>query len=125
MEWIGLLVTGLMLVLLGAPVLLLLGTFFILIPLAHLAPRPPMLSRTSFDCAFSKRHASATFLTAPGADRPADVLDCSVFAGDRVRCAKECLGIAAVSWRPSPMVPPFSLIADGVTLRELASVNGH
>jgi hypothetical protein len=125
MEWIGMLVTGLMLVLVAAPALLLLVTFFVLIPLAHLAPRQPVLSRASFDCSFSKRHASATFLTAPGTERAADVLDCSVFPDGRVRCQKPCLGLAAVSWRPSPMVPPFSLIADGVTLREVAPVNGH
>jgi hypothetical protein len=125
MEWIGLLVTGLMLVLLAAPAVLLLGTFFVLIPLAHLAPRAPMLARASFDCEFSHHHARATFVSAPGAERPADVLDCSVFPDGRVRCKKACLGTAAVSWRPSPMVPPFALIADGVTLRDVAPVNGH
>jgi hypothetical protein len=125
MEVIGILVTGLMLVLVAAPAVLLLVTFFVLIPLAHLAPRQPVLSRASFECTFSKRHANATFLAAPGTEHAADVLDCSVFPDGRVRCDKPCLGLTAVSWRPSAMVPPFSLIADGVTLRDAASVNGH
>jgi len=125
MEWIGMLVTGLMFVLVAAPMLLLFVTFFVLVPLAHLAPRPSTLSRASFACPCSNRHALATFLTAPGAEQPADVLDCSVFADGRVRCQKACLAHVASSWRPSAMVPPFALIADGVTFREPAPVSAN
>jgi hypothetical protein len=124
MELIGTLLTGFVFVLVIAPVALLVLTFFVLVPLAHLVPRPAMVGRATFTCPVSRQPVRASFLTAPGAEHPADVLGCSMFADGRVRCQKGCLGFVASSWRPSPMVPPFSLLADGVTLRELSPANG-
>lgn len=118
MEWVVTVLTGLALAVLLAPLIALLGTIFLLVPLAHLVPKPPMISRASFYCPFSKRVVSVAFLSSPDAERPSDVVSCSVFSDGRgIRCKKGCLGLARTGWAPSPMVPRYSLIADGVALR--------
>lgn len=121
MEWIATFLTGLALVVLFAPLIMLLGTIFILVPLAHLAPGPTMVARASFDCPFFKRRASVAFVTPPDSEAPSDVLSCSLFADERgIRCTKGCLRLARTGWMPSPMVPRYSLVADGVTSRDAA-----
>lgn len=116
MDWVAVLLTGLALALFFGPVVLLLTTFFVLVPLAHLLPRPAMVSRASFDCPFSRRKVDVAFLSAPDSEHPADVLSCSVFA-DGIRCKKGCLALAESGWSPSPVVPRWALIADGEAFR--------
>ncbi|MBI4636199.1 MAG: hypothetical protein HY727_07595 [Candidatus Rokubacteria bacterium] len=117
MEWVVAIATGLGLLIVLAPLVLLLATVFVLVPLAHLLPPQPTVARTAFDCPFSKRHVRVAFVAAPGADRPSDVLSCSVFMDGRIRCKKGCVALAEPRWAPSPMVSRFALIADGVTYR--------
>lgn len=111
------LVAGVVFALIAAPVVLLLTTLLLLVPLALLAPRAPMLARTSFACPVSRRDVTATFLTEPGAAAPTDVVACSTFPNG-VRCAKSCLRDARASWTASPMVARYALLAGGETRRE-------
>jgi len=79
------------------------------------------VGRTTFDCPFSLRRVTAAFLAPPGADTPSDVLSCSVFDDPRgIRCKKGCLTLAHSRWKPSPVVPRYSLIAGGVAVRQAA-----
>jgi hypothetical protein len=118
MEWMVTILSGLGLLVLLAPVIMLLLTFFVLVPLAHFVPPASTVSRTSFACPVSKRRVSVAFLGISGVGTPTDVLSCSVFPdGERVRCAKGCLGLAETRRMPSPMVPPYALLADGVASR--------
>lgn len=119
MEWVSLFVAGLVLVLIAAPVVLLLGTFLVLLPLSLLAPPAPALARASFTCPVTRQPVIAAFVTRAGASRPADVVACSMFT-DGVRCAKGCLGSAHTSWTPSSAVARYALLADGEALREAA-----
>lgn len=116
MDLIVMLLTGLALLVLLAPLISLLGTVFILVPLAHLAPAPPMVARTSFECPYSGRRVNVAFLTSPAAATPSDVLACSLFT-DGVRCKKGCLALAETAWTPRPVVARFALIADGEVSR--------
>ncbi len=118
MDVIVTLLAGLALSVLLAPVILLLATFFILVPLAHFLPQPPMVARASFDCPFSRRMVNVAFLTSPASATPADVLSCSVFTDERgVRCKKGCLELAETGWTPRPVVARFALLADGEASR--------
>ena len=117
MDWLITLVASLAVLLLVSPLLMLLATFFILVPLAHLAPRPAMIARSTFDCPITKQRVNAEFLTTADADRPADVLACSAFPGGEVLCKKGCVALAETRWAPSPAVPRFALIADGTSYR--------
>jgi hypothetical protein len=118
MEWMMTLATGLGLLILLAPVFALLVTFFVLVPLAHLAPAAVAVARRGFRCPITKRRVRATFLTAPDVDRPLDVLECSEFDPEPVGCKKGCLALATAKPAPSPMVPRYALIADGVACRQ-------
>lgn len=111
MDGLILLATGLGLLILLGPLLALVFMVFVLVPLAHLAPAAATVARKSFECPFSRRTVSAAFLTEAGAAHPTEVLECSVFADGRIRCAKGCLALATVGWVPSPMVPRVALIA--------------
>jgi hypothetical protein len=117
MEWIVTIFAGLVFALMVAPLAMLVLTFFVLVPLAHLMPAPSTRARVRFDCPFSRRTVTATFVTSPGDARPTDVVACSRFGDGKVVCSKECLALAAVGWAPSPMVPRFSLLADGTAPR--------
>ena len=117
MEWLIMIFAGVMLVVVVAPVAMLLLTVFVLVPLAHLMPQPSTLARTTLTCPMSKRTVNATFVTSPAAEHPTDVVQCSLFADGRVRCAKGCLAHAVVGWAPSPMTPRFALLADGAAPR--------
>lgn len=118
MDLIVTLVAGLALLILLAPVISLLATVFILVPLAHFASTPPMVARTSFECPYSRRRVNVAFLTSPAAETPADVLSCSVFDDERgIRCKKGCLELAQTAWTPRPVVARFALLADGEASR--------
>ena len=117
MEGIVTIFAGLVLLALLAPVGMLLLTFFVLVPLAHLAPAPTMLARATFACPCSRRTVTAAFLTTPRSAQPTDVEECSAYPGGRIACRKGCLALAAVGWAPSPMVPRVSLVAGGTAAR--------
>ncbi len=117
MDWVITLLTGIAVLVLVSPLLMLGVTIFILAPLAHLAPRPTMIARNTFDCPISRRRVSVEFLTSPDATRPSDVHACSVFPDGRVRCEKGCRDLAEATWAPSPAVPRFALIAGGTVYR--------
>lgn len=113
MDLIVTFLAGLALLVLLATLISLLLTVFILVPLAHFAPAPPMVARTSFDCPYSRRRVNVAFLTSPAAGRPSDVLSCSLFTDERgVRCKKGCLELAETVWTPRPVVARFALLAD-------------
>jgi hypothetical protein len=118
MDLIVTFLAGLALLVLLAPVISLLATVFILVPLAHFLPQPPMVARTSFECPYSRRRANVAFLTEPPSETPSDVLSCSVFDDERgVRCKKGCLALAETAWTPRPVVARFALLADGEASR--------
>ena len=117
MDWIITFLTGFAVLVLVSPLLMLGVTVFILAPLAHLAPRPTMIARSTFDCPFSKRRVNVEFLTSPDAARPTDVHACSMFTDGHVICKKGCRNLAVAAWAPSPAVPRFALIAGGTVYR--------
>ena len=121
MEWLGTLLSGFALAALLLPAALLLLTVFVLVPMAHLMPAAPTVSRTSFRCPVSRRRVNAAFLVAAGAPRPADVLECSVFPDGDVRCAKGCLEHAEAHPAPSTAVARYALLADGEAGRDPAA----
>jgi hypothetical protein len=59
---------------------------------------------------------NVAFLAAPDAERPTDVVSCSMFS-DGVRCAKGCLALGESAWAPSAMVPRVALLAGGEAAR--------
>lgn len=124
-ESLTMIITVAGLTLLLAPVALLLLTLFVLVPLAHLMPRPAMVGRTTFDCPFSRRKVDVAFLSPAGADHPSDVVSCSLWTDGAIRCKKGCLAMASTGWAASPMVPRYSLVADGVALRDVARIDGE
>jgi hypothetical protein len=95
---------------------MLLLTFFVLVPLAHLAPAPATLARARFQCPIRKTTVTATFVTTPDG-RTADVCACSAFGDATVTCGKACRGFATVGFAPSPMVPRFGLLAGDEAFR--------
>ena len=119
MEWLGTALSWLVIAILLVPVAMLLLTFFVLVPLAHLNPPAPTLSRTRFFCPFWRRDVNVTFLNEPGEATPADVTACSRFADpEDVRCEKKCLAMMETRAVPSSMVARFALLADGEAIRE-------
>lgn len=121
METVQAVLAGIALVVLLSPLIMLLLTFFVLVPLALLAPPLSTIGRATFDCPLSKRRVHAAFANAAGSAKPNDVLECSAFPdpGD-VRCKKECLNGAETHWTPSPMTPRYALLADGAAYRDAA-----
>ena len=117
MDWLITVVTGVGVVVLLSPILMLGLTVFVLAPLAHLARRPTMVGRSTFDCPFSKRRVSVEFLTSPDADGPTDVRACSMFADGDIRCGKGCRDLSATAWTPSPAVPRFAPLAGDTAYR--------
>jgi hypothetical protein len=120
MEWLATLGTGLVLLVLLAPVLTLLVTLFVLVPLAHLHAAPAMLGRASFACPVTHRNVSATFETQPGFIHPTDVLACSLFGDRPVTCPKGCLAHADAHEAPPFLFPRYALLAGDESL----AVNG-
>ncbi len=118
MEWVLTLTASVLVALLVVPFVVLVGGILLMWAIGHLLPGSPIVSSTTFDCPFSKRRATIEFLTPQGAGQPSDVLSCSVFPHpSHIRCKKECLKLAQSGWMPSPMMPRFSLLADGVSYR--------
>ncbi len=119
MEWVLTLTSSFVVLLLLAPLAVLLGGFMLFGLVGHVLSPGPMVSRTAFDCPFSKRRASVEFLSEPGSDRPTGVLSCSVFAPKpyHVRCQKGCLGLAETGWALSPMMPRYALLSGGLAYR--------
>jgi hypothetical protein len=109
MEWITTIVAAIVLALIVAPVAMLLLTFFVLVPLAHLMPASRTLARAHFECPFKKMVVNATFVTTPDG-APADVAACSAFGDGEVTCQKACRALASVGFAPSPMVARFGLL---------------
>jgi hypothetical protein len=104
--------------LLLAPPLVLAGLFFTLVGIGLFGPMGRQVSHLGFDCPFSKRKARVELLGVQGDEQPADVLACSVFSDPhRVTCEKRCLGLAQVRTAAVPLMPRFSLLADGVAYR--------
>jgi len=117
MDWIIAVVAGIVLFVLFSPLLMLGLTVFVLAPLAHLARRPAMIGRSTFDCPFSRRRVSVEFLTSPDAPRPTEVRACSMFPDGRIRCEQGCCDLSESAWAPSPATPRFALIAGDTAYR--------
>jgi len=116
-DWLITFAAAFVMLVLASPLLMLLATVFILVPLAHLAPPPRMIARSTFDCPISTRRVNVEFLTTPDLDRPSDVLACSAFPSGPILCKKGCLALAVTRWAPSPALPRYALIADGTSCR--------
>ena len=124
MEWVLALTSGFVVPLLLGPLAVLLGALMLFGVIGHVLSGPTV-SRTAFDCPFSKRRATVEFLIPPGAGQPSDVLSCSVFSEPyHVRCHKGCLAMAETGWMPSPMMPRYALLADGLSYRPVGPPDG-
>ena len=117
MDWVISVVAGVVLLVLFSPLLMLGLTVFVLAPLAHLARRPAMVGRSTFDCPFTRRRVNVEFLTSPDAVRPTDVRACSMFPDGRIGCGKGCRDLSETAWTPSPATPRFALIAGDTAYR--------
>lgn len=121
MEWVGVVIGGAVVLLLVAPLALLVGGMLAMAILPQFFAASPTLARTSFDCPFSKRRVTAEFESRAEIEEPTDVRSCSAFPDPRrISCKKQCLELAHTGAVASPMMPRFSLIADGVAYRETA-----
>lgn len=114
---ISMIVKAAVLLILLGPVLLLLVTVFVLVPLALIQARPTTVSRVSFDCPVSHRHVEAAFTTSPTVETPDDVLECSLFGGGPVTCRKGCLAHAVPHWGPPTAFARYALLAGGEAYR--------
>lgn len=125
MEWVLTLMSGIVVLCLLGPLVMLLGGLMLFGLVGQVLRSGPMVSRTAFDCPFSKKRASVEFLGEAASDQPTDVLSCSVFAPKpyHVRCEKECLGLVETRWALSPMMPRYALLSGGVAYR-VAPGNG-
>jgi hypothetical protein len=118
MDWVLTLMSSVVVMLLVVPLVVLVGGILLVWAIGHILLGSPIRSRAVFDCPFAKQRASVEFLSLPGAGQPSDVLACSVFPKpDHVRCGKACLKLAESGWMPSPMMPRYALLADGVSYR--------
>ena len=121
MEWMGSAVAFLVWVLLVVPLVVAVASVFLLGTAGWAFSGSPNVARVGFYCPFSKRRATATFLTRPGSARPADVVSCSRFTHKSgIRCQKGCLSLAETGWTASPLVPRYALLSGGVAQRPLA-----
>jgi hypothetical protein len=125
MEWVLTLTSGIVVLCLLGPLVMLLGGLMLFGLVGHVVRSGPTVSRTAFDCPFSRQRASVEFLGEAASDHPTDVLSCSVFAPRpyHVRCEKACLGLAETRWALSPMMPRYALLSGGVAYRA-TPVNG-
>jgi hypothetical protein len=122
-EWIGSLAASLVLLLLVIPVVVAVGTVFLLGAAGWISNSSPSLARIAFYCPFSRRRVCATFLTRAGEDSPADVVTCSRFKDERaITCDKGCTHLAASGWGASCMEPRFALLSGDVAYRPVAGV---
>jgi hypothetical protein len=121
MEWVLRLTSGVVVLLLLAPLAVLLGGLILFGIVGHLLPKSLIRSRKTFGCPYSNQQATVDFLSPLESEQPSDVLSCSVFANpSQVRCQKRCLTMTETAWAPSAMMPRYSLLADGVAYRPVA-----
>jgi hypothetical protein len=121
MEWIGSVVASFVLFLLVVPLVVAVGSVFLLGAAGWAFPGSPSVARTGFYCPFSKRRVTAAFLTRPGSEQPADVVSCSRFTHKGgIRCQKGCLNLVETGWTASPMAPRYALLSGDVAHRPLA-----
>ena len=120
MDWLLAPISSFLFIVLFVPMLVLVAAAVLLV-IGHVIPGGQTLSRVAFLCPFSKRRATVEFLSAAGGEQPTDVLSCSVFDKPyHVRCEKGCLTLADTGWTPSPLMPRFALLADGVSSRPVS-----
>jgi hypothetical protein len=121
MEWMGSLVASLVFLLVVVPLVVAVGSVFLLGAAGWVFSGSPSVTRTGFYCPFSSRRVTAAFLTRPGSEQPADVVSCSRFTHDGdVRCAKGCLNLVEAGWTASALMPRYALLSGGVAQRPLA-----
>lgn len=126
MEWMLRFTSGLVVLSLFVPLVVLLGGFILFGIVGHLLPASLIRSRKTFDCPYSNRRATVDFASPLDGKHPSDVLSCSVFADpSQVRCEKKCLTMTETGWAPSPMMPRYCLLADGVAYRPVAPHPEH
>jgi hypothetical protein len=117
-EWVLGLASGLVTLLLIVPPLAVVAGVVVLWTAGLFGPASPVITRESFECPFSRRHARVEFLAAPGVQQPSDVAACSVFADPcQVTCEKKCLALAGVRSVATTMMPRFALLSGGVSYR--------
>jgi hypothetical protein len=122
MDWMLRLTSSVVFLLLLAPFAVLLVGLMLFGLVGHLLPRSLIKSKTSFDCPHSRRHATVEFLSSPETGQLSDVLSCSVFSDPyEVSCKKGCLTMIETGWQPSPMMPRYALLANGLAYRATAS----
>jgi hypothetical protein len=121
MEWMGSVVASLVLFFLVVPLVVAVGSIFLLGAAGWAFSGSASVTRAGFYCPFSTRRVTAAFLTRPGAAQPADVISCSRFTheGD-VRCEKGCLDLVETGWTASALMPRYALLSGGVARRPLA-----
>lgn len=120
-EWAGPLVASFVLLLLAVPVVVAVGSVFLLGVAGWISYASPTVGRTGFHCPFSKRWVTAAFLTRPGSDQPEDVVACSRFKDGRaITCGKRCLHLAQTGWAASCMAPRYALLSGDVAYRPVA-----
>jgi hypothetical protein len=125
MDWVLRLTSSVVVLLLLVPFVVLLGGVILFGLVGHLLPRTLVKWRKTFDCPYSKQRAAVEFLSPPEAGQPSEVLSCSVFSNPyHVTCEKRCLTISEAGWTASPMMPRYSLLADGVAYRPAGSPHG-
>ena len=121
MEWIGSVVASFVLFLLVVPLVVAVGSVFLLGAAGWAFSGSPSVARAGFYCPFSKRRVTAAFLTRPGSEQPADVVSCSRFTHKGgIRCQKGCLHLVETGWTASPMAPRYALLSGDVAHRPLA-----
>ena len=118
MDWVLRLTSSVVFLLLLAPFAVLLVGLMLFGLVGHLFPRSLIRSKTTFDCPHSNRRATVEFLSSPETGQLSDVLSCSVFSDPyHVTCKKGCLTMTEPGWQPSPMMPRYALLADGIAYR--------
>ena len=121
MEWIGSLLASFVLILLVVPVIAAVGSIFLLGIAGWLSYASPSLAIARFPCPFTRRSATATFVTWAGSERPSDVVSCSLFKNGRaITCKKGCVHMATTGWSASPMEPRYALLSGDVAYRPVA-----
>ena len=110
MEWIGSLVAAFVLILLVVPVVMAVGSVFLLGAAGWMSYGSPSVASVAFRCPFSRRRVTAAFLTPLGSEQPSDVVSCSLFKNEgAITCKKVCLHLAATGWTASPMAPRYEI----------------
>jgi hypothetical protein len=121
MEWIGSLIAAFVLILLVVPVVVAVGSVFLLGAAGWVSFGSPSVGRAAFRCPVSGRRVSAAFLKLPGTEQPSDVVSCSRFKNERaITCKKGCLPLVASGWGASPMAPRYALLSGDVAFRPIA-----